>query len=84
MQGRRIYPDEQVCFWKQLQPGDFGQDADGLWWVRAPKCGPSLISRHTVIEHEDGTITVSPSILVIGAENEGYHGFLERGYWREV
>jgi hypothetical protein len=43
---------------------------------------------HTVIEHEDGTITVSPSILWGPDQMPGYpethwHGFLERGIWRE-
>jgi hypothetical protein len=39
-----------------------------------------------VVEHEDGTITVSPSILVStsrdGKPLEVWHGFLERGVWR--
>jgi hypothetical protein len=41
------------------------------------------IEKHDVTEHEDGTITVSPSILL----NDGrkiWHGYLERGIWREV
>lgn len=36
---------------------------------------------HTVTEHEDGTITVSPSIF---DAPDGWHGFLERGVWRSV
>lgn len=38
-------------------------------------------------EHEDGTITVSPSIWLKptpGVDEHGWHGFLERGVWREV
>lgn len=43
------------------------------------------LSGHTVIEHEDQTITVSPSIL-IGQRTASvpWHGYLERGVWREV
>jgi hypothetical protein len=34
-------------------------------------------------EHEDGTITVSPSILVSNPQQgELFHGHLERGVWR--
>jgi hypothetical protein len=39
---------------------------------------------HTIVEHEDGTITVSPSILVTGSHGKQWHGYLERGVWREV
>ena len=46
------------------------------------------LSKHTVTEHEDGTITVSPSILITmrGPEDveKTWHGFLEKGIWREV
>jgi hypothetical protein len=41
------------------------------------------LSRHDVVEHEDGTITVSPSILVTQGEGRQWHGYLERGIWRE-
>ena len=40
---------------------------------------------HEVVEHEDGSITVSPSILIRTTENgkpkEVYHGFLKHGVW---
>ena len=36
-------------------------------------------------EHDDGTITLSPSINLHPAPGrDGWHGFLERGVWREV
>ena len=47
------------------------------------------LAKHSIVEHEDGTITVSPSILVDNRDNrphyekESYHGYLERGVWRE-
>jgi len=54
---------------------------EGWWWVRDPagyigQVSPDL---HSIVVHEDGTITVSPSIL-----GTHWHGFLERGVWREV
>jgi hypothetical protein len=43
------------------------------------------LSGHSVVEHDDGTITVSPSILVNKGEgNVSWHGYLEKGIWREV
>jgi len=46
---------------------------------------------HVFEEHDDGTITISPSIgeFVRGQEHtpdnsDGWHGYLERGIWRQV
>jgi hypothetical protein len=41
------------------------------------------LSGHQVVEHEDGTITVSPSILTGRGERQ-WHGYLEHGVWRQV
>ena len=42
--------------------------------------------RWQMTEHEDGTITVSPSINLhpTPGMHDGWHGFLERGVWRSV
>lgn len=41
------------------------------------------LAAHDVTEHEDGTITVSPSILVSNPQQgELFHGYLEGGVWR--
>jgi len=72
-----------------LQPGEYGKNSDG-WFCKCPTFDPGFggvggLSNHTVIEHEDGTITVSPSILsTFGSNGQQWHGFLERGIWREV
>ncbi len=84
MVGRRVYPkgDEIPC----QEPGDYGKDGKhGRWFIIPPAIGFSVggIPKHTVVEHEDGTITVSPSILVYGANDKSWHGYLERGVWRE-
>jgi hypothetical protein len=58
------------------------------WYVRCPGSPFAAdLSKHEVVDHGDGTITVSPSILyeVPGFEPPySYHGFLERGVWRSV
>jgi len=93
MIGRRKYAIEGAIH--TLAPGDYGKVASGTWYARAPRSkieGEEAplgnLSAHEVLEHEDGTITVSPSILVTtrrdGADVELWHGYLERGIWREV
>jgi hypothetical protein len=71
IKGRRVYPKEGESFLCNMQPGDYGLDGNGLWAVYSPieGVGPGYIPKHTVIEHPDGTITVSPSILISGGDN---------------
>lgn len=62
------------------------------YWIGCcPNGNTCSLARHQIIEHEDGTITVSPSILISrGGHGSGkpieelWHGFLERGVWRTV
>lgn len=62
------------------------------WYACAPNGQSCNLHGHKVEEHEDGTITVSPSIRIsrsIGkgankTEVELWHGFLERGVWRNA
>ena len=81
--GRRLPDGEPVS-----EPGDYGRDEYGAWQGMTPNGRIGSLAGHDVIEHEDGTITVSPSILVHpdqgGWERKGWHGYLERGIWREV
>lgn len=68
--------DGRVCYWKGPK---------GRWWVYLPRAGIGQLVNHSVTEHEDGTITVSPSIgLHRGGKGLARHGFLIRGKWREV
>lgn len=76
--GRRIYPNEDTGQFA-MAPGDYCKDKDGRWWIRAPRRSMGVLDSHTIIEHADKTITVSPSIL-----SDDWHGFLEQGVWREV
>lgn len=86
MKGRRIYPNDKgnVSF----RPGDYGRTHDDVWHCRPPGEDSMMgsLENHEVTENEDGTITVKPSILVSydGADRKWeWHGFLERGEWRE-
>jgi len=84
MQGRRL-PDVEYPHGaeSQLEPGDYAKVLDGqLWSLRAPNGDMGCVrpTIHRIVEHRDGTITVSPSIqFMTGA---GWHGYLERGVWR--
>lgn len=72
----------------ELEPGDYcvRVDASGkrMAWVVTPSSNGPARDGWTLTEHDDGTITVSPSILAHPtADAPGWHGFLERGVWRE-
>lgn len=92
MQGRRIadnFHKQSGFTWEQVKPGDyFKQDpveGDGgqRWWLQAPdgEDGSVIARIWSIVEHEDGTITVSPSIWF--NMPHGWHGFLEHGVWRK-
>lgn len=77
MQGKRIADDSQM-----LQPGEYAK-LNGIWHAATPaKHFVANLASHKVTEHEDGTISVEPSILVTN-HHGSWHGFLERGVWRE-
>lgn len=73
----RVYSDEKGRF--ALPPGSYGRHPDGSWWVRPPGSSSGPLFEHTVVEHEDGTITVDPSIM-----DDDVHGYLIRGEWKVV
>jgi len=58
--------------------------ADDQWYLNIPGCGLAGLRNHEVREHDDGTISVYPSILTTG-HHDGRevrrHGFLTRGAW---
>ena len=72
---------------ERLQAGEYGR-IEGQWYACTPSGDLANLTAHEVAEHEDGTITVSPSILVSttspnkGTRVELWHGYLERGVWR--
>lgn len=79
MQGRRVQNDNDDL----MSAGDYWH-AHGNWWAHTPSGLIANLRSHEVTEHEDGTITVSPSILVTRWDGMQWHGYLERGVWREV
>ncbi len=91
MTGRRI-ADREDGRLDGIEPGDYWRNTmNGKFYAACPvrdsNGGLVLggLGKHQITEHEDGTITVSPSILVMGGPGlteELYHGFLERGVWR--
>jgi hypothetical protein len=75
----------------KLKPGEYGKSRDGVWYCCAPSGSEGLfgdLRLHTVVEHEDGMITVTPSILITvrekGVDVQKWHGYLTRGEWREA
>jgi len=69
--------DDELCYWKSENDG---------WYLNLPGCGLATLRGHKVEEHEDGTISVTPSILTTGyynGEKVTRHGYLTRGFWKE-
>lgn len=79
-QGRRVAPRTDGTLW--LEEGDYGLDSRGHWMARPPGNHSGDLSQHTVEEHDDGTITVTPSILINDGRNQ-WHGHLIRGVWED-
>ncbi len=64
-------------------PGEYGK-LRKQWLCCTPNGHAGNLDSHNVTENEDGTITVSPSILVsIPGFGETWHGYLKRGVWSE-
>ena len=79
VEGRRKFLNEDGVLW--LSEGEYGQDQRGDWYCRPPGGHTGCLRNHEVVEHEDQTITVSPSILITQGPDQ-WHGYLERGIWR--
>jgi hypothetical protein len=80
--GHRAYPDDEYFLG---EPGSYWKHKSlGTWYCVTPEGQYGNLTRHDVVEHDDGTITVSPSILITGHEVPEWHGYLERGEWRKV
>lgn len=89
-QGRRLPDDSEIRALER--PGDyFLKDGGTILWAIHPDTDLSedpgagyftIDSSWSIVENDDGTVTVSPSIWI--NKPTGWHGFLERGVWREV
>lgn len=75
----RIYPKEDGNLYFPSEFSCYGKDVKGRWWFKhKDERAGILFGTHEVFEHNDGTITVSPSIVGFGI-----HGYLEHGEWRD-
>lgn len=81
MIGKRVQPNSEGHL--LLKEGEYGKHNDGTWFFRPPGSHMGSLAGHQVTEHEDGTITVAPSILIDDGRGK-WHGYLERGVWRQV
>jgi len=80
MIGRRIDGIEP----QELEAGEYGRCfPDDHWYARSPDGQLCNLSAHDIQEHENGRITVTPSILVSDG-NSSWHGFLVHGVWRKA
>lgn len=83
--GRRVYPNDKGELF--LAEGDYGFDSRiGKWECRPPGCHAGTLSQHEVVVNPDGTITVSPSIVLEDVDEKGekktWHGWLQEGVWK--
>jgi hypothetical protein len=87
--GKRVYLEPDSDGLPRLKPGEYLFVSKGFWLACTPNDHHGDLSAHEVTEHADGTITVRPSIRVSTSYDKGkttvelWHGFLERGVWRE-
>lgn len=66
-------------------PEDHRYYAMGIrWLISYGTCGAIREGTHTVEEHDDGAITVSPSLVMpYSTAGERWHGWLRRGVFED-
>ena len=82
LQGRAAWHKEP----HQLERGEWTWWDDG-YFARCPDGGVANLKSHKCIIEADGSLTVSPSILITGGSEHSrtqWHGFLEKGVWRNA
>lgn len=67
--------ESQICYWKNVA---------GNWWIYKPGSWTAKLRNHTVIENEDGTITVEEPIVFDGPHGRYAKGFLIAGVWTDA
>lgn len=88
MYGKRIFSDEEGRFPSTMEPGSYGCATNdrikrtfAAWWSVCTPDGSVVQldpNKHTVTEHEDGSISVWPSITT-----RDWYGWLVAGVWTE-
>lgn len=89
MQGIRLHKieGEEDFLWRIFQtPGAYGSSDGKNWFCTTPNGLAGNLCAHQIEEHDDGTISVTPSILVSSGRDHkqpSWHGFLKLGVWSE-
>jgi len=86
MTGQRMQLGTRRFDWPPGAYGPVMRDGGRIWCAVTPNGLHGDLTNHDVVEHEDGTITVSPSILVTTHADDceiRWHGYLRRGVWEE-
>ena len=92
MSGVRIWPDEKGWLPTDMPPASYGRATAeralgarvGWWQVTTPDGHVGALNPevHSIIEHDDGTITVTPSIDMSQRHAGAWHGYLTTGEFR--
>jgi hypothetical protein len=82
LQGRRVRGDQLDL----REPGDYQLLLDRLWCLLPSGEHARIDERWGIEEHDDGTISIvaAPGQSSYSIQTPKWHGFLERGVWREV
>ena len=75
---KELNEDGELC----LMDGEYGIGRDGKWYYRIPGGHIGNLGNHTVEEHDDGTISVTPSILIEYGDGRKFHGYVKHGMWK--
>lgn len=83
MQGTRL--NDGPHDYAEVNPGDYWlpePSRPGEWWFRDPFGWFGRVTTHRVTVHDNGTITVKPSIAPRPDDPPGsFHGWLTEGVW---
>ncbi len=80
IKGRRLPDTDDIdSIVGSMEKGDYVKYKDG-WWCVLPNGNFCDISRWIIVENEDRTITVTPSINSLGVD--GWHGYLTNGEFK--
>lgn len=86
--------DIYKCLWPDGTPVDAKTPSTNLtgfvWCFKAPGGAIGYLYKHTVREHDDGTVSVrqgdgsSNSILIQNPNYPTFHGYVDHNEWSEV
>jgi hypothetical protein len=85
--GKRVFMDDEANV-INLQPGEYMLSKNGDVYFKVPSPNYIFLAHVNqtwkITENADKTITITPSILITGADGKpAWHGYLTNGVWRE-